>query len=28
MNGIHDVRLPAGPQAAALFGLWNVMLAA
>ena len=26
MNGIHDVRVPAGPQAAALFDLWNVML--
>ena len=26
MNGIHDVRTPAGPQAAALFDLWNVML--
>jgi cytochrome c oxidase subunit 2 len=26
MNGIHDVRAPAGPQAAALFDLWNVML--
>jgi len=26
MNGLHDVRLPAGPQAAALFDLWNVML--
>lgn len=25
MNGIHDVRVPAGPQAAALFDLWNVM---
>ena len=28
MNGIHDVRLPAGPQADALFDLWNLMLAA
>jgi cytochrome c oxidase subunit 2 len=28
VNGIHDVRLPAGPQADALFDLWNVMLAA
>ena len=27
MNGLHDVRAPAGPQAAALFDLWNVMLA-
>ena len=27
MNGIHDVRVPAGPQAAALFDLWTVMLA-
>lgn len=26
MNGIHDVRIPAGPQAAALFDLWTVML--
>ena len=26
MNGIHDVRVPAGPQAAALFDLWTVML--
>ena len=26
MNGIHDVRFPAGPQAAALFDLWTVML--
>ena len=26
MNGIHDVRAPAGPQAEALFDLWNVML--
>jgi cytochrome c oxidase subunit 2 len=28
MNGIHDVLAPAGPQAAALFDLWNVMLVA
>lgn len=28
MNGIHDVRVPVGPQAAALFDLWNVMLVA
>jgi cytochrome c oxidase subunit 2 len=28
VNGIHDVRIPAGPQADALFDLWNVMLAA
>ena len=27
MNGIHDVRVPAGPQAAALFDLWTIMLA-
>jgi len=26
MNGIHDALAPAGPQAAALFDLWNVML--
>jgi cytochrome c oxidase subunit II len=26
MNGIHDVRVPGGPQAAALFDLWTVML--
>jgi len=26
MNGIHDIRLPAGPQAAALFDLWTLML--
>ena len=26
MNGIHDALAPAGPQAAALFHLWNVML--
>ena len=28
VNGIHDVRVPVGPQAAALFDLWNVMLVA
>ncbi len=28
MNGIHDVLVPAGPQAAALFDLWTVMLVA
>jgi len=28
MNGIHDALAPAGPQAAALFELWNVMLVA
>lgn len=28
MNGIHDVLAPAGPQADALFVLWNVMLVA
>jgi len=26
MNGLHDVRLPAGPQAAALAELWTIML--
>jgi len=26
MNGIHDALAPAGPQATALFHLWNVML--
>lgn len=26
MNAIHDVRIPVGPQAAALFSLWNIML--
>ncbi|HEY2558978.1 MAG TPA: cytochrome c oxidase subunit II [Caldimonas sp.] len=26
MNGLHDVRAPAGPQAAALLDLWHVML--
>ena len=28
MTGIHDVLDPAGPQAAALYHLWNVMLVA
>ena len=28
MNGVHDVLAPAGPQAAALFQLWNTMLVA
>jgi len=28
MNGFHDALAPAGPQAAALFHLWSVMLAA
>jgi cytochrome c oxidase subunit 2 len=28
VNAIHDVRVPVGPQAAALFDLWNVMLVA
>jgi cytochrome c oxidase subunit 2 len=28
MNGVHDVLAPAGPQAGALFDLWNVMLVA
>ncbi len=28
MSGIHDVLDPAGPQAAALYHLWNVMLVA
>jgi len=26
VNGIHDIRLTAGPQAAALFDLWTIML--
>jgi cytochrome c oxidase subunit 2 len=26
MNGLHDALSPAGPQATALFNLWNVML--
>jgi len=28
MNGLHDALTPAGPQALALFHLWNAMLAA
>jgi len=28
MNGVHDVLAPAGPQALALFHLWNAMLVA
>ena len=28
MNGVHDVLSPAGPQAATLYQLWNVMLVA
>jgi cytochrome c oxidase subunit 2 len=28
VNGVHDVRVPGGPQADALFDLWNLMLAA
>lgn len=27
MGGLHDIQMPAGPQAAALFDLWMLMLA-